>query len=95
MTGGNIQPAGQVAFEDMVRNGRSGCFPVTQQHRYAVTRKHFNRGSRKFFTKKPGIIADDEASVTDLFLFQDVDDGLTDDSDVLERKIFPQNSSPP
>ena len=95
MTGGNIHPAGQVVLEDVVRNGRSGCFPITQQHRHAVARKHFSRGLRKFFTKKPGIIADDQASVPDLFLFQDVDDGLTDHSDVLKRKVFPQNGSPP
>ena len=95
VAGGNIQPAGQVLLEHVVRNGRSGCFPVTQQHRHAVARKHFRRGSRKLFAKKPGVIADDQASGPDLFLFQDVDDGLSDDADALKRKVFSQNGAPP
>ena len=95
MAGGNIQPAGQVVLEDVIRNGRRGRIPVTQQHRYPVTRKYFRSGPRKPFTEKSGIIADDQALVVDFLLFQNVDDGLRDDSNVLKRKVFPQNGSPP
>ena len=57
--------------------------------------KHLSRDSSKFFTKKPGIVADNQAAVSDFFLFQDVDDGLSDDADALKRKVFSQNGAPP
>ena len=95
MAGGNIQPAGQVVLEDVVRNRRSGGFPITQHHRHAMPCKHFRRDPGKSFTQKSGIIANNQAPLIDLLLSQDVGDGLTDDSNVLIRKIFPQNGSPP
>jgi len=47
------------------------------------------------FTQKTGIVSDQNALLCDFLLSKVLGDALTNDSDISDRKLVPQNGSPP
>ena len=94
MARGDVDSSSQFSADHMIRNRWGRRIPVTDKAGNAMRGHDFSHNLGESFTQKPSIVADENALLSLFLLSEVLGNALTDDTEILNRKVFANNSPP-